>query len=107
MRETQLQTRRDDNTLVLSGEIDQQNSDVLEAALRVAAEYADEMFWVDLRRVTFLEVHACRAIVMGTQKFRDARGDVILHGPTGGTLRALRLLGVHLQPHITIVKERP
>lgn len=107
LHETQMHIRRQDNSLVLSGEVDQQNSDILESALRVATESADEMFWVDLRRVTFLEVHACRAIVLGTQSFRDAGGDVILHGPTGGALRALRLLGVHLQPRFTIVKERP
>ena len=108
VREAQLQTRRDDGALLLAGEIDQQNSDVLEATLRAASANAEEdLLWIDLSRVVFLEVHACRALVMGTQRFRDDGGDVILHSPTGGVQRALRLLGVHLQPRITMVRERP
>jgi len=63
--------------LVLAGEIDVSNHDILMWALRVAAEQASQTLRLDVSQVEFLGAAGCRALDDGTFRFRR-RGERIL-----------------------------
>jgi anti-anti-sigma factor len=89
-----LSTSGDDGELVLAGEVDMSNEEVLAAALRAATSRAPDTFRLDLRQLGFLSAGGCRAIDEGTRQFRDASGIVLLVGPSEPVADALRLSGV-------------
>lgn len=96
-----------DGGIAVTGEVDLQNADVLEAAVHHATQLADELFWVDLSRVTFLDVTACHALARATHAFRSSGGDVVLHGAPPNVDRLIRLVGLDDESRISLVEERP
>jgi anti-anti-sigma factor len=84
----------DDGELILAGEIDVSNSELLACALRVATSRAPETFRLNLARVDFLSAGACRAIAEGTRQFRDDSGTVLLAGSQPPIASVLRLSGL-------------
>ena len=83
-----------DGELVLAGEIDVSNSELLACALREATSRAAEKFRLDLGRVDFLSAGACRAIAEATRQFRDDSGIVLLVGSQPPIASVLRLSGL-------------
>jgi anti-anti-sigma factor len=80
--------------LILAGEIDVSNSELLTCALQEATSRAPETFRLDLARVDFLSAGACRAIAEGTRQFRDGSGTVLLVGFQPPIASVLRLSGL-------------
>lgn len=97
VRELQLQTAVGKNVLLLVGQVDLANADLLASALRTATEQMAQVFWVDMGGLSFLDITGCRALVEGTAGFRDAGGSLRLASPQPAVRRVLRLLGVHQQ----------
>jgi anti-anti-sigma factor len=83
-----------DGELILAGEIDVSNEELLACTLRMATSRAPETFRLNLGRVDFLSAGACRAIAEGTRQFRDASGTVLLVGPEPPIASVLRLSGL-------------
>jgi anti-anti-sigma factor len=98
IRESQLQTAERDGTLILTGEVDDSNELVLVSAVRAAARSAavttSGTLRVDLRELTFLSVGGCRALPLGTERFRRQGGRVVLLAPQGIVERILWLYGL-------------
>jgi anti-anti-sigma factor len=94
IRDWLLSTGGSDGELILAGEIDVSNSELLACALRVATSRAPETFRLDLARVDFLSAGACRAIAEGTRPFRDGSGTVRLAGSQPPIASVLRLSGL-------------
>jgi len=103
IREAQLQTAEAGRGLLLAGEVDWSNELVLLSAVEAAVSTASEMFWLDLRRVAFLSVGGCRALVIGTQAFRDRGGRVLLVAPEPMVEEILRLVGLDSVENVEIV----
>jgi anti-anti-sigma factor len=107
IREAQLHTARTSDAtgsqLSLAGEVDWSNELVLLSAVEAAVSTASEMFWLDLRRVAFLSVGGCRALVAGTQPFRDQGGQLLLVAPQPIAERVLRLSGLDALLNVEIV----
>ena len=93
--------------LILAGEIDVSNSELLACALRVATSRAPETFRLDLARVDFLSAGACRAIAEGTRQFRDDTGTVVLIGPQPPIASVLRLSGLAELNGVELIGSRP
>ena len=107
IREAQLHTARTSDAtgsqLSLAGEVDWSNELVLLSAVEAAVSTASEMLWLDLRRVAFLSVGGCRALVAGTQPFRDQGGQLLLVAPQPIAERVLRLSGLDALLNVEIV----
>jgi anti-anti-sigma factor len=80
--------------LILAGEIDVSNSELLTCALREATSRVPETFRLDLARVDFLSAGACRGIAEGTRQFREGSGTVLLVGFQPPIASVLRLSGL-------------
>jgi anti-anti-sigma factor len=93
IRDRQLATLGEPGGLLITGEVDADNEDVLAGTLQAATSRASETFRLDLSRLAFLGGGGCRAIVSGTARFRDAGGYVLLVLPQPIVERVLRLLG--------------
>jgi anti-anti-sigma factor len=96
-----------DGELILAGEIDVSNSELLTCALREATSRAPETFRLDLARVDFLSAGACRAIAEGTRQFRDGSGTVLLAGSQPPIASVLRLSGLAELDGIELIGSRP
>lgn len=96
-----------DGELILAGEIDMSNEELLACALRAAASRARETFRLDFRRVRFLSAGACRVIDEGTRQFRNGSGTVLLVGPTPMIANVLRLSGVASLDGMKLIRSRP
>jgi anti-anti-sigma factor len=94
VRETQFQSSEHDRGLVLAGEIDFTNDEILGATLRAATAAASGVFRLDISGVTFISSGGLRAVASSTQKFRDDGGNLVLVGPQPRVERTIRLLGV-------------
>lgn len=91
-----------DGELILAGEVDMSNEEVLATVLRVATNRAADTVRLDLRQVGFLSAGGCRAIDEGTRVFRDGAGTVRLDRPSAAVADALRLSGVAALPGIEL-----
>lgn len=104
IRQHQLRTARLDGGLVLAGELDLSNRQVLTYALEVATSRSRGPFRLDLSRVEFLGAAGCRALDEGTRKFRDGGGRVVLAEPGLPVARILRLAGLDLLKNIELAE---
>ncbi|HZC25797.1 MAG TPA: MEDS domain-containing protein [Actinopolymorphaceae bacterium] len=107
LREAHLNTGVLDGQLLLAGELDVGNGDLLACTLRAAADKAAETLPLGMSRVTFLSVVAARALVEGTQDFRDRGGQLRLVAPPADVEWFLRTLGVDTMPHVELVEAVP
>jgi anti-anti-sigma factor len=96
-----------DGELVLAGEIDVSNAELLACALRAATSRAPETLRLNLVRVDFLSAGACRAIAEGTRQFRDDAGTVLLVEPQPPIASVLRLSGLAQLDGVKLVGSRP
>lgn len=102
IRSPQLHTAREGAGLVLAGELDLANGELLAALLGAACEAANGHLVLGMRQVTFLGVVAARALVEGTQRFRDQGGQVMLVAPPANTEWFLRALGIDRMAHVAL-----
>jgi anti-anti-sigma factor len=102
IRERQLHTTRRDDELIVAGEVDCSNERLLLSAVQAASSTTKSMFWLDLRRVTFLDLSGCRAMAIGTRQFREQGGRVMLLVPEGITGRVVGLVGLDALPNVEI-----
>jgi anti-anti-sigma factor len=107
LRDSALCIEASDRGLVVGGEIDRANADVLAAALSVVSACADREVWLDLAALEFIDVAACRELVYSGQEFRQAGGRVILAGAQPEVGWTLRLLGVDEFAGIDLVGGEP
>jgi anti-anti-sigma factor len=96
-----------DGELILVGEIDVSNCELLTCVLREATSRAPETFRLNLARVDFLSAGACRAIAEGTWQFRDGSGTVLLVGSHPPIASVLRLSGLAELNGIKLVGSGP
>ena len=87
------------DTLLVDGEIDMTNLDVLAGALRALTLSPSSTLRIDLRGVTFLAAAAGRTLDRDTAHHRDRGGRVEIHA-TRHITRILQLLGMHTLPGI-------
>jgi anti-anti-sigma factor len=92
--------------LVLAGEIDVSNHDILMCALRAAAGQASQTLRVDMSQVEFLGAAGCRALDDGTFRFRRQGGRVLLCEPKPWVERILRVARVDQVEGIELVPGR-
>ncbi len=104
IRERQLSTSGSDDGLIIAGEIDMSNDELLMSAVRAATSQASGTFRLDLSRVTFLGVGGSRALVHGSQQFRDRGGNLVLVGLSPTLERILRVLRLDQLPHIELIR---
>jgi anti-anti-sigma factor len=97
----------DGSELVLRGEVDIANVDVLAATLGAALDAAmssgRDVVRLDLAGVDFLGVSACRTIVDESAAFRVAGGRLVLAGSPPGVHRVLKLVGLHGVPGLELL----
>ena len=92
--------------LVLAGEIDVSNHDILRCALRAAAEKASQLLRLDISRVEFVGAAGCRALDDGTFGFRRQGGRVLLIGAKPWVERILRVARVDQLERIELIPGR-
>lgn len=78
--------------LVLDGEVDISNVDVLTTALAALTTGTGPRVRLDLREIGFLSAGACASLVEATTAFRDRGGQVELHSLRPHIARVLRVL---------------
>jgi anti-anti-sigma factor len=105
IQERQLCTSGTRHGVRVVGEIDRTNEELLTCVLRAATAEASESFQVDLRAVTFLGVAGYRALVSGTQAFRDRGGHVRLTVLRRGVEQVLRLLDIDGYPRLELISQ--
>lgn len=95
---------REGDRLHLAGEVDLSSAELLGAALRraCAAEGGDSVT-LDLSGLEFVGVAGWRALLLGTQPFRDAGGTVFLEAPRPHVRRMMAILQVGGQDHVFLV----
>lgn len=94
VRESLLQTARRPGGVVLRGEVDLSNHDVLHGVLRAATVSATDSLVVDLSMLSFLDVSGARALLAGTKDYRRGGGRVRLRWPQHPVDRVLDVCGV-------------
>jgi anti-anti-sigma factor len=94
VRENLLQTARRPGGIVLRGEVDLSNHDVLQGVLRAATLSATDSLVVDLSLLSFLDVSGARALLAGTKDYRRGGGRVRLRWPQHPVDRVLDVCGV-------------
>jgi anti-anti-sigma factor len=95
--------RRDDQVLVLSGEVDFSSAEILSRALRsLCRSEAASAVVVDLSELSFVDMAGCRALVSGTDELRSGGGGVTLTGVSSHLRRVLTLLGVDRLPGLEL-----
>jgi hypothetical protein len=99
LHDQHLTLRRTADTLLVDGEIDMTNLDVLAGALRALTLSPSSTVRIDLRGVTFLAAAAGRTLDRDTARYRDRGGRVEVHA-TRHITRILQLLGMHALPGI-------
>jgi anti-anti-sigma factor len=107
IRERQLHTARSDDGLILAGEVDCSNEPVLLSVVQAATSTTESMLWLDLRRVTFLDLSGCRALAVGTRQFRERGGHVTVLVLQGIIERVVGLVGLDSLPNVEIVRSKP
>jgi len=94
VRETLLQTARLPGGIIVRGEVDVSNHDVLHWALQAATLGAADSFVVDLSQLEFLDVSGARALLEATKSYRHSGGRVRLRKPQHLVHRVLELCRV-------------
>jgi anti-anti-sigma factor len=107
VRESQLHTAETEGGLTLAGEVDWSNELVLMSVVQAASSMAVAVFWLDLRQLAFLSIGGCRALMIGTQRFRDRGGHLVLLAAPGIIERVLRLCELDTLPNVEIVESMP
>jgi len=103
IRQRALHTGHLADQLVLVGEIDVSNYDILTCALRAAGEWTSQVLRLDLSQVEFLGAAGCRALDLGTSAFRERGGRVLLIEPEAPVERILRLAGIDRLEHVELI----
>jgi anti-anti-sigma factor len=103
VRDPALSTGGNGAELVLTGEIDIANVDVLAAALDAALSSGRDVARLDLAGVDFLGVSACRTIAEESSAFRDDGGRLVLAGALPGVVRVLTLVGLPGMPGLELI----
>ena len=93
IRQSLFGTARRPGGVVVAGEVDISNHDVLRSALRAASADGD-FFVVDLSALTFLDLSGARAILAGTTVHRRNGGRVRLSGAAPQVQLVLQVCGV-------------
>ncbi len=105
IRETWFGTGESELGLVLRGEVDAGNAEVLEAAVTAFTDVPPCVLCLDLAELTFIDVAACRALVQGSRDLRASGGRVLLVAPPPPVERTLCLLGLDDLPGFQLVGE--
>jgi anti-anti-sigma factor len=106
IRQRTLSVAQHVGSLVLAGEIDVSNHDILMCALRAAAGQASQLLRVDVSQVEFLGAAGCRVLDDGTFRFRRQGGRVLLCEPKPWVERILRVARVDQVEGIELVPGR-
>lgn len=107
IREACLRTGASELGLVLRGEADAGNAEVLEAAVTAFTDVPPCVLCLDLAELTFIDVAACRALAQGSRDLRASGGRVLLVAPPPPIERTLGLLGLSDLPGFQLVGEGP
>jgi anti-anti-sigma factor len=107
IREACFSTGADERGLVLRGEVDASNAEVLEAAVTAFTDVPPCVLSLDLAELTFVDVAACRALARGSCDFRARCGELLLVAPPPPVERTLRLLGLSDLPGFQFIGENP
>jgi anti-sigma B factor antagonist len=94
LREKQLHAVLGPDGLVLSGEVDMANQDLLADVIDTVVRSSTGVLVVDLRDVGFLTVAGGRVLARGTERFRARGGRLRLVDPAPHVLRVLRMFGL-------------
>lgn len=94
-----------DGVIMLFGEVDATNSDLMCRALEEAARGAGEQLRVDLAGVELLSAAGCRAVLQGTEEYRAGGGQVLLHGHRSVVGRVLGLMQIGRVSGVRVVDE--
>ncbi len=105
IREACLRTGESELGLVLRGEADAGNAEVLEAAVNAFTDVPPRVLCLDLAELTFVDVAACRALAQGSRDLRASGGRVLLVAPPPSIERTLCLLGLSDLPGFELVGE--
>lgn len=100
----QLRLRQVSGRILVDGEVDIADSELLSAALERMALDHDSSLTIDLGGLDFIGVEGCRALLLGTERFREAGGHVFLEAAKAHVTRTLLLVGLHRQPHVCLVR---
>jgi len=107
IREAYLHTSAGDLGLVLRGEVDAGNAEVLEATVAAFTDGPPRVLCLDLAELSFVDVAACRALVRGSLDLRASGGQVLLVAPAPPVERTLRLLGLSDLPGFELIGGDP
>jgi anti-anti-sigma factor len=102
IRQGALHIAQHDDRLVLVGEIDLSNQEVLACAVRAAADRTSGALRLDLSQVDFLGAAGCHALHDGTIDFRAQGGRVQFIAPKPRIERVLRLAGIVRLEHVEL-----
>jgi anti-anti-sigma factor len=103
VRQTGFGTGPDPQGLVLRGDLDVANHDVIAAVVCAAVARAPQKLRLDLAHVTFIDVDSCRRLEALTREFRAAGGQLALAAPRPHVERMLRLVELDEQSGIRLV----
>ena len=104
IRETWFGTGESELGLVLRGEVDAGNAEVLEAAVTAFTDVPPRVLALDLAELSFVDVAACRALAYGSADFRASGGRVLLVAAPPPVERTLRLLGLSDLPGFRLIE---
>jgi anti-anti-sigma factor len=107
IREAQLHTGTSELGLVLRGEVDDGNAEVLEVAVTAFTAVPPRVLCLDIAELTFVDIAACRALALGSWDFRASGGQVLLVAPVPPVERTLRLLGLGDLPGFQLIGGNP
>ncbi|MGR6964056.1 MEDS domain-containing protein [Geodermatophilus sp. URMC 61] len=103
VREAYFATGAGELGLVLRGEADAGNAEVLEAAVTAFTDVPPRVLYLDLAELSFIDVAACRALAHGSWGFRACGGQVLLVAPPSPVERTLRLLELSDLPGFRLI----
>lgn len=83
----------DSSTLALSGEIDPQTTDQLDAAIDGALGTSAHLV-LDLAGVTFIDSAGLRSLIRAHRLTSESSGSLVLRAPRPSTLRVLEITGL-------------
>ena len=104
VRQATFSTGPDPQGLVLRGELEIANHDVISAVVCAAVARAPQVLRLDLAEVTFIDVASCRQFAELTREFRAVGGQLLLVAPKPAVERLLRLVRIDAHPGISVVE---
>jgi anti-anti-sigma factor len=87
----------------ICGEADISNTDVFASLIGAATDVGEDVAWLDLAHLHFLDAAGSAAILASTEAFRSRGGRVLLVSPTPLVARVLHILGVGEAPGVIVV----